>query len=172
MKFKASYDKVVAIVTSCIFLLFGFIIYKVLSQQTHSNTEIMVKSLVLLFLVLFPVITYLFNPKYYLVDNDEIKIVRALNNIIIKKADIAEVSIPDEKLMKRTIRTFGVGGLFGYFGHFYNKTYGNMRWYATQTKNYVSIKVNNNKNGQTGGKTRKIVLTPDDLMGFVNELKK
>ena len=64
--------------------------------------------------------------------------------------------------MKWTIRTFGVGGLFGYYGKFRNKTFGNMTWFATQQKNYLIFETTNNQ---------KIVLTPDDT-DMIKEIQK
>lgn len=57
-----------------------------------------------------------------------------------------------------SIRTFGVGGLFGYFGKFANAKLGNMTWYATRRDKTVLIKTAGNK---------KIILTPDDPNQFV-----
>ena len=62
--------------------------------------------------------------------------------------------------MPRSIRVFGVGGLFGYFGLFRNSRYGTMIWYATRRDQFVVIERSN-------GKT--IVLTPDDPNLFVSE---
>lgn len=56
--------------------------------------------------------------------------------------------------MKWTIRTFGNGGLFGYFGKFYNAAFGKMTWYATRRNNYLVLSTSENG---------KIVLTPDNL---------
>jgi hypothetical protein len=54
---------------------------------------------------------------------------------------------------KGTIRTFGVGGLFGYFGKFHTPGIGHSTFYATQRKNKILIVTSNDK---------KIVITPDD----------
>jgi hypothetical protein len=43
------------------------------------------------------------------------------------------------------IRTFGVGGLFGYFGYFSSKNQGSMLWYATQREKFVMIHLEGNK---------------------------
>ncbi len=55
--------------------------------------------------------------------------------------------------MTGTYRILGNGGLFGYTGYYRNSTFGNMRWFATQRKNYILIEKNN---GQ------KIIITPDE----------
>ena len=77
--------------------------------------------------------------------------------------------------MKNSCRSGGVGGLFGYYGNFYNKKFGgDMKWYATQMKKFVIIKARKVKKDNTGPYSRKfnvIVLTPDKYLDFVNELK-
>jgi hypothetical protein len=59
-----------------------------------------------------------------------------------------------------SIRTFGVGGLFGYFGKFWSNEFGNMTWYATRRDKAIMIITKENK---------KIVLTPDEVEKFINE---
>jgi len=58
-------------------------------------------------------------------------------------------------------RTFGVGGLFGYSGHFHNSTIGDMTFYATQQKNWVLMHT-------FAGEA--IVVTPDNPDKFVYEV--
>ena len=52
------------------------------------------------------------------------------------------------------IRTFGNGGLFGYYGKFYSSKLGNITLYATQSRNRVLIKTIHGT---------QIMITPDDL---------
>ncbi len=59
-------------------------------------------------------------------------------------------------------RTFGVGGLFGYSGHYHNETIGDMTFYATQNKNWVLVHTI---------KGESIILTPDDPDKFLYEVK-
>ena len=65
--------------------------------------------------------------------------------------------------MYGVIRTFGVGGLFGYYGQFYNSKIGSMTWYATRQNNTVLVRTIDNKN---------IVLTPDEPEKFVANFDK
>ncbi|MDZ7614650.1 MAG: PH domain-containing protein [Flavobacteriaceae bacterium] len=58
-----------------------------------------------------------------------------------------------DKQLKWTIRTLGVGGLFGYFGYFWNREIGSMIWYTSQQKNRILITLKNED---------KIVISPDD----------
>ena len=84
-----------------------------------------------------------------------------MSNKKIKLTDIAEIRIIPEGELIPGIRTFGSGGLFGYFGQFNYKGIGNVTLFATQKRNRVFIKT---KQG------RKIIITPDDL-GITEQLK-
>ncbi|MFM7328528.1 MAG: PH domain-containing protein, partial [Bacteroidota bacterium] len=57
------------------------------------------------------------------------------------------------KKLRWSIRLFGSGGLFGYFGKFRNSTFGTMNWYATRLGKFVVIIL---RSGE------KFVVTPDD----------
>ena len=64
--------------------------------------------------------------------------------------------------MGLTIRTFGVGGLFGYFGKFFNSKIGRLTMYGTRRNNTVLIETDN----------KKIILTPDDPIEFLKHKEK
>ena len=97
----------------------------------------------------------------YVLTNDNLVIHRLFNDIIIKRKDILTVREVSKIDMGLTIRTFGVSGLFGYFGKFSNSKIGKLTMYATRRNNSVLI--------ETG--TKKIILTPDNPLELVNQLK-
>lgn len=113
-----------------------------------------------LFIVLI-LFCYVYAPKGYDITKGEIIVRRILGKVKIKTSDVENVSIIDPEKMKFTIRTFGVGGVFGYFGKFYNSFLKSFTMYGTQRKNYVLLTMKSGK---------KIVLTPDDL-GMIDSLK-
>lgn len=67
----------------------------------------------------------------------------------------------DPEAMARSLRTFGVGGLFCFCGRFQNKSLGAYRAYATDPKRSVVLKFQN----QT------VVVTPDRPDDFVASVK-
>lgn len=75
---------------------------------------------------------------------------------------ITNVRLLSREGMKFTIRTFGVGGLFGYWGMFSNSRIGRFRMFATRRDRTVLIET-------TEGK--KIVITPDEPEVFVGTIK-
>jgi hypothetical protein len=64
----------------------------------------------------------------------------------------------DKEKIGWAIRTFGVGGLFGYYGKFANTKLGSMTWYATRKDRAILVRTIDNK---------KIILTPDEPEKFV-----
>lgn len=64
--------------------------------------------------------------------------------------------------MKGSLRTWGIGGLFGYIGHFKNRLLSNYKAYATHRRKTVIINTKENE---------QIVITPDDPKEFVESLR-
>jgi len=56
------------------------------------------------------------------------------------------------------MRLFGSGGLFGYFGLFWNREFGTMTWYATRRDQAIMIITSSHK---------KLVITPDETDAFM-----
>ena len=110
--------------------------------------------------IIILVITYGFSPKGYAFEDRKLVIYRPFQNKFYATEDILNVSLVDRKELKNSLRVFGVGGLFGYFGLFRNSRYGTMIWYATRRDQFVVIERSN-------GKT--IVLSPNDPNSFVSE---
>jgi hypothetical protein len=72
----------------------------------------------------------------------------------------------DKSEFRTLIRTFGVGGLFGYYGYYYSSSLGKLILYTTQRKNLILIE-------QKVG--RKVLLSPDGtsmLETLLTKLKK
>ena len=122
-----------------------------------SNSIITIFILVLIYLIVF-----LYRPICYTITNDLLIIHRPLTDIKIARKDIHNIELLDKVRLKGTIRTFGVGGLFGYWGKFTNSKIGEMIWYATRRDNAVLVTTFGNK---------KIVLTPDEPGLFVSTIR-
>ena len=113
------------------------------------------KGMMLPAIILFTtdLICYLLHPIAYELNKDELIIKRPFKQVVIKRNDIADIQFLTDEQLKWTIRSFGVGGLFGYFGYFYNRQLGSMLWYTSQRKNRILIRLKNEE---------KIVISPDD----------
>ncbi|HMI07669.1 MAG TPA: PH domain-containing protein [Flavobacterium sp.] len=152
MEFKASYGLMTKIVTAAIALLFtGLIVFGAGSSESSRTAYGAI------FLIMVFGICLILSPRGYSVTKDELLIHRLIGNVHIKKADIKSVATLEKDDVRYAIRTFGVGGLFGYYGKFYNSRFGHMTWYMTRSDRPVLI---------TTVKGKKIVLSPDEVGSF------
>lgn len=162
MKYKATLGTTSILITVFISLLIACLIilftYRII-MTTHA-TESIVAVLIILFLITLYILSYLYRPKWYLLDDENLVICRPIKDVIISINEIKDVFIVKKESMMWTERVGGNGGLFGFYGNFKNN-FGLTTWYATKLKNYVMI--------ETMGKD-KIVITPDNT-SIVNEIR-
>ncbi len=117
-----------------------------------------------LLIIITLIVPYLFSiDSYQIIPNESIVINKVVGNVIIPFSNMQQIEVIDSKKLWMSIRLFGSGGLYGYFGTFYNKEYGRMKWYATQRKNCIVIITKDNK---------KILITPDNLKDILELLPK
>lgn len=161
--FKASMDsltKGLTIVVSVILVLSGFVPLFT-SEFQFSNVITPAPFYVMPFaFIIMLLLTFGFSPRAYSVQDGQLVIYRPFRNKFYGTESIQTVSIVAKEELKWSMRVFGVGGLFGYFGLFRNSRYGTMIWYATRRDQFVVIERSNG---------RAIVLTPDDPSSFVSE---
>jgi hypothetical protein len=165
MEYKASLDltsKIISVVVTLLFLTITVYTYTLLDLKSGIGTESITLILTTLLIISIYFICYVLRPIKYILDKDKITIKRLIFDVTIDIRSIKSVLQADKESMKWTIRTFGNGGLFGYFGKFYNKAFGAMTWYATRRSNYIVLGT------VTSGK---IVITPDDS-DMVIEIRK
>jgi hypothetical protein len=163
MFYTASKDKTVKIVTPCvgILLLFtaGMSAWEIMNANGDLAT-IILHSIDILFLsaLFFGVRAYA--PTSYTIDETHLIINRPASNKKFSLADITEVRLLEKTELKGTLRTFGVGAMFGYYGQFSIPKIGSTTFYATQMRNTILIRLN---------KGKKILISPDDT-GMLEKL--
>lgn len=157
MTFSTSLDKLAKGVTIGITILFGSIIMMAL-YSVLNDEEKNIPAYISIGLLLIYFFAYAFRPGNYTLTNDKLIVHRPLTNMSINRTDIKSVEQIDKEKLEQTFRTFGVGGLFGYYGKFANKKLGSMTWYATRRDKAVLMTTIDNK---------KIILTPDNPAEFV-----
>jgi len=151
--------KVISTISILIFLLAsGFIVYEI---QNNNQLSLSVK-LIILIAPLSILLTYLFMPKQYEINENELVIHRKIGNLTILRNDITQI----EKIEAYTqlgfvIRLFGSGGLFGWLGIFYSGKYGIFKMYAGAASPLLMISYGNGE---------KIGISPEDLDGFMATL--
>jgi hypothetical protein len=159
MIYRASLDKTAIVITIAVTILFAVIIggqYLIIKDAGRVVPIYTTAACLLIYLL-----TFAFRPVSYVVTKEELIVRRPVLNVYIKRTDIKSVELVDKKKISRSIRIFGVGGLFGYYGSFANSSLGRMTWYATRRDKPVLIKTVEGK---------KIIFTPDDRERFIAEL--
>lgn len=156
MTHKASLSGFVKVTTIIINTMFVLTFIGFFTFLKDSGKEFQIVTGTIFFLVF--VITYSLRPIHYTITENQLIIHRLYKDVVIEKTDIKSVSILDEKKLEWSIRTFGVGGYYGFFGKFANTQMGNMTWYATRKDNTVLILT---------GENEKIIITPNEPEAFV-----
>jgi hypothetical protein len=154
--YTASLDtpaKVITTVTILLMLLLCYWSIYSIRKANGKKSVIIMHSILILIFVSTVLGCYLYGPKKYVVGNFDIAISRPIGDVIIHVKDITEIRVLKDYEMDGTTRTFGVGGLFGWFGSFYNRNIGDMKMYATNQNNMVII---HTRQGEI------IVISPDD----------
>ena len=156
MDFKTSLDKMSMVTTTATTLL---IIYICFTQVVQAPQTTPVVALTLG--VVLPA-TYLYcllmMPLAYSVTQNHIRVRRLLADWELRRDSVSAVRILEHKEMGFTLRLFGVGGLFGYFGMFRNARLGNFRMLGTRRNKALLIETITGK---------KFVITPDDPKEFI-----
>jgi len=148
-QFRSPWDFLLIAMTTGLFALFGAINY-----YAYSTVGM------ILFISIF-LIAAAFGVYGYSIQNGELRILRLGWSKDIKLSDISSVEFKPNAMMG-SLRTFGIGGLFGYVGFFKNRILNNYKAYATHRKKTVVILTK---------KHDQIVVTPDNPEEFVEALR-
>jgi hypothetical protein len=119
--------------------LSGWFVYQICT--TDNDTE-MLGSLIVLNVIFLPMIIACegLAPQRLEVGEDSIVVLRRYKSVVITREEIKSIEPLSKKDFRGAIRTCGVGGLFGYFGHYYSSRLGSFLLYATSFKNLYLIK--------------------------------
>jgi hypothetical protein len=150
MVYKATLDKTAIIITILVTLLFGTLI-----------VFNFILPLAILLMIIY-LICLLLKPLNYEITGNELIIRRLIKSVHIDRSDIESLELIDKAALSGTIRTFGVGGLFGWYGKFANSQLGDMTWYVTRRDKIVLINTKDSK---------KILISPDEAFAFLTEFK-
>lgn len=156
MTYKTSLDNLAKGITIGVTIVFAIIIIGQYSIIKEAGKATPIYTIVALLLIYF--IAFVFRPINYNLTADKLIIHRLFADVKIDRNQIKSVELLDKDKIGWAIRTFGVGGLFGYYGKFANRKLGSMTWYATRKDRTVLVQTVDNK---------KIILTPNDPDRFV-----
>lgn len=155
MKFAASLDKTAIVLTVLVTVVFAVVVggqYALIADVGRATPVYTTVGCLAIYGLAFA-----FRPAGYVVTAEEVVVSRPLWNVHIRRADLRRVAALPARDLSASIRLFGVGGLFGYYGRYANTTLGR----ATRRDTPVLLET-------TGGK--KYILTPNDPGAFVGAL--
>ncbi|MET6997458.1 PH domain-containing protein [Chitinophaga defluvii] len=157
MRFNTRNDLPCTLITNIIILvsllLLGFGIY-----DRAGGGKAAFVSLAILIPLIF--VTWGLHPQFYEVTRAAIRIKRPFKSIYIPLDEVTLVKPLEKGETGVLLRSFGVGGLFGYFGLFTSSKLGGLELWCTNTTDLVLI--------QYGKK--KVVISPEEPGRFVAEV--
>ena len=102
-------------------------------------------------------VSFAWSPTGYSIGDGFLSIHRVIGNLRIPLASIREVRIASREDLEGSLRIFGSGGLFGYYGAFRSPKLGKSTWFVTQHSHAVIVVTS----------AGNFVLSPDDVDGFI-----
>lgn len=150
MKSRASLDWLAKILTAFVLALILFMAWELSRAETPTQTWSMATgAAILLGITIF---SFLYATTSYEIKDAQLIIHRRIGP---KTFDLKKLkNIAEFRNIKKgiPIRTFGNGGLFGYFGYYYNDGIGNYRVYASRYKSQLILEFEDSR----------ISISPDD----------
>lgn len=133
--FRARYDRLAAGLTAVVLAVFAGGLVLVLTQPVPSR-ELRLGLALLILLV--PLVTYLYSPTGFSVGPEGVRIHKPGGTVLLPLGSLraARRAAPGELC---GLRTFGSGGLFGYFGWFWTRSLGHYRAYITSRHHMVLV---------------------------------
>lgn len=161
MNYSASYDTTTKIITPAVIILVAASLVPLFLVRTKDAG--LVPFIVLMMVLLLLAVSAAWAPKSYSIDDDHIYINRLLMpSVKIAIADVLLVEPVPKQQLKGSLRLFGSGAFFGYYGIFISKKLGRVKWLATNLDNAVFIKTHDGK---------KYLLTPDERASFIETIQ-
>jgi hypothetical protein len=148
-EFTASYDRTTKIISAgaCVLLL-------LMGVLTHNTIVGCVSVLVVL-------LSYAWSPRGYALAERSIVVKRLIGGARIPLECVREARRTTSDDLRRCIRLWGSGGMFGYYGLFRTSKLGKCWWYVTDRRNTVVV--------ITDKKTA--LFSPDDVDGFLAAIR-
>ena len=118
-------------------LLIALLVYGAIAVWSAGLTAVIVTYIIFGIVAIWVLLTM---PRYLLLDDKSIVITHPIGQSVILKSDIIEVRAVERSDIRGSIRLFGSGGFFGWFGIFRNNKFGTYRLYCGQLENLYLVK--------------------------------
>ena len=158
-----TWSKTLWVLTFLVFIIWvglsAWILWKIftIEDSRESLIELIILNAVMLPTVL---ISEGLAPQRLEIGEKKLVILRRYKSVTINADEVLSVDQLPKNALRGAVRTCGVGGLFGYFGHYYAGLIGSFKLYATSFDNLFLIRLANGK---------KIVIScaePDKMQHF------
>ncbi|MEN6537028.1 MAG: PH domain-containing protein [Bryobacteraceae bacterium] len=148
-EFSASYDRTTKImsVAVCVLLV-------VVSLASHN-------AIASSFSVLVVALGYAYSPRGYAISVRTIIVRRLIGNVRIPLESIREARRVTKDDLCRSIRVWGSGGMFGYYGLFRTSKLGMCWWYLTNRQDVVVVIT----------ESKRALFSPDNVDGFLSAIQ-
>ena len=123
-------------------LLMALLVYGAIAVWSAGMTAVIVTYIIFGIVAVWVLLTM---PRYLLIDDKSIVITHPIGQSVILKSDIIEVRAIERSDVRGSIRLFGSGGFFGWFGVFRNNKFGTYRLYCGQLENLYLVKTTTKK---------------------------
>jgi hypothetical protein len=123
-------------------LLIALLVYGAIAVWSAGLTAVIVTYIIFGIVAVWVLLTM---PRYLLLDDKSIVITHPIGQTVILKSDIIEVRAVERSELRGSIRLFGSGGFFGWFGIFRNSKLGTYRLYCGQLENLYLVKTTTKK---------------------------
>ena len=123
-------------------LLMAMLVYGAIAVWSAGMVAVIVTYTIFILLAIWVLLTM---PRYLLLDDKSIVITHPIGQSVILKSDIIEVRAIERNDIRGSIRLFGSGGFFGWFGIFRNSKFGTYRLYCGQLENLYLVKTTTKK---------------------------
>jgi len=161
--FKNQWDRTTKWTTALCLLIFSAVLYYMIRDfilSTAISNKVM--DIIIIFII-FDIITFswLLSVKEYFINRETLVIKRIVLPITVKLADINSIQRVDEKFIKDSLRFFGNGGFFGFYGIFKNSTQGKYHAYFADSSNLILIETDK----------KKILISPENADVFLERIR-
>lgn len=107
-------------------------------------------------------LSYGFSPRGYEISGDAFRVKRLIRDVVIPMDRLRFLRDATEADLSGSVRLFGSGGAFGYYGWFWSRALGRSRWYVTDRERVLVL--------ADGDEI--VLVSPEDHDGFVAAIRR
>ncbi|MBP3424774.1 MAG: hypothetical protein J6K57_07030 [Alistipes sp.] len=123
-------------------LLSALLVYGAIAVWSAGMTAVIVTYIIYALLAVWVLLTM---PRYLIIQNGLLIITHPIGRTVIEKSQVVKIEAIERSDLRGSLRLFGSGGFFGWFGIFRNSKFGTYRLYCGQLENLYLVKTTTKK---------------------------